>query len=51
MSHARQMLDTCPLTFRVDAGLLAATFDALGDCAQACVADTGCDLSEENVAD
>ncbi len=35
MSYARQMLDTCPRAFDVDAGLLAA---ALGDCAQACKA-------------
>jgi uncharacterized membrane protein len=51
MSYARQMLETCPLTFNVDAGLLAATIDALSDCAQACLADTGCDLSEENVTE
>ncbi len=25
MSYARQMLDTCPLTFNVEAGLLAST--------------------------
>jgi uncharacterized membrane protein len=51
MSYARQMLGTCPVSFNVDAGLLAATIDALNDCAQACIADTGCDLSEENVAE
>jgi uncharacterized membrane protein len=49
MSYARQMLDACRRTFNVDAGLLAATIDTLNDCAQACVADTGCDLSEQNV--
>ena len=51
MSYAGQMLGTCPLRFNVDAGLLAATIDALSDCAQACMADTGCDLSEGNVAE
>ncbi|HEX9527104.1 MAG TPA: four-helix bundle copper-binding protein [Streptosporangiaceae bacterium] len=51
MSYARQLLDICPRTFNVDAGLLAATIDALDDCAQACIADTGCDLSEPNVTE
>ena len=51
MSYARQLLDICPRTFNVEAGLLAATIDALNDCAQACIADTGCDLSEPNVAE
>ena len=51
MSYARQMLDACRRTFNVDAGLLAATIDTLNDCAQACLADTGCDLSEQNVTE
>ena len=51
MSYARQLLDICPRTFNVEAGLLAATIDALDDCAQACIADTGCDLGEPNVAE
>ena len=51
MSYTRQMLDSCPRTFNVDADLLAATIDALNDCAQACVADTGCDLSEQDVTE
>jgi uncharacterized membrane protein len=51
MSYARQMLDTYPHTFNVDAGVLAATIDALTDCAQACTADTDADLSEQNVTD
>ena len=33
MSYARQMLDTYTRTVNVDAGLLAATIDALNDCA------------------
>jgi hypothetical protein len=51
MSYARQLLDTYPRTFNLDAGLLAATTDAVNDCAQAC---TGCaddDLSEPDIAD
>lgn len=51
MSYTMQMLPNCPLGFGVDAELLAATIDTLSDCAQACMADTGCDLSEKNVAD
>jgi ferredoxin len=51
MSYARQMLDTYPRTFNVDADLLAATIDALGDCAQACNADNAADLSEQNVVE
>ena len=51
MSYARQMLDTYPVNVNVDADLLAATIDALGDCAQACTADTDADLSEQNLAE
>ena len=39
MSYARQMLDTYPRTFNVDAALLAAAIDALDDCAQVRDAD------------
>ena len=38
MSYAKQLLDTYPRSFNVDAGLLARTIDALSDCAQACTA-------------
>jgi hypothetical protein len=51
MSYATRMLDTFPGTFNVDAGVLAATTDAVNDCAQAC---TGCaddDLSERDIAE
>ena len=51
MSYARQMLDTYPRDFNVDADLLAAAIDALDDCAQACNADTAADLSEQNLAE
>jgi hypothetical protein len=51
MSYARQMLDTYPRTFNADAGLLAATIDALSDCVQACNADNAADLGEQNVSE
>ena len=51
MSYARQMLDTYPRTFNVDAGVLAAAIDALSDCAQACTADADADLGEQNLAE
>ena len=51
MSYARQMLDTYARDSNVDAGVLAATIDALNDCAQACTADADDDLGEPNVAD
>ncbi len=51
MSYARQLLDTYPRALTVDAGLLAATIDALSDCAQACTADTDADLNESNLAE
>ena len=51
MSYARQMLVTYPRTLNVDADMLAATIDALSDCAQACAADTDADLSEQNLTE
>jgi hypothetical protein len=51
MSYARQILDTYPVAVTVDADLLAATIDAVSDCAQACTADTDADLSEQNLAE
>ena len=51
MSYARQMLDTYPTALDVDAGVLAAAIDAITECAQACIADTDADLSEQNVAE
>ncbi len=51
MSYARQLLDTYPGALNVDVGVLAATVDALNDCAQACIADTDADLSEQNVTE
>jgi len=51
MSYARQLLDACPGTLNADAGVLAATIDALSDCAQACIADADDDLREQNLAE
>jgi hypothetical protein len=51
MSYARPLLDTYPRDFKVDAGVLATTIDALNDCTQACTADVAADLSEQNVAE
>jgi hypothetical protein len=34
-----------------DAAVLAATLDALSDCAQACAADADADLAEQNLAE
>lgn len=51
MSYARQMLDSYPLTFNVDPGVLAGTIEALSDCAKACTADAEADLSEQDLAE
>jgi Domain of Unknown Function (DUF326) len=51
MSYARQLLDTYPGSAGTDPGVLAATVDALSDCAQACTADVDADLSEQNVTE
>ena len=51
MSYARRMLDSYPSPVNVDASVLAAAIDAVGDCAQACTADTDADLSEQNLAE
>ena len=51
MSYARQLLDAYPGTLNAGAGVLAATIDALSDCAQACIADADDDLHEANRAE
>ena len=51
MSYARQLLNTYPRTFNVDADVLATAIDALSDCAQACNADNAADLGEQNVTE
>ena len=49
MSYARQLLDAYPRDFNLDAQVLAATIDALSDCAQACTACADDCLSEPQV--
>ena len=51
MSYARQLLDAYPGRLNADAGVLAATIDALSDCVQACIADAHDDLHEQNLAE
>jgi hypothetical protein len=51
MSYAKRMLDSYSRTFKVDSSLLAATIDALNDCAQACTADVDADLGEPDVSE
>src|SRR5215469_5969259 len=51
MSYARQMAETYPSALSVDAGVLAATSDALSDCAQACTAHAAADPGEQNVTE
>jgi uncharacterized protein DUF326 len=48
MSYARQILDGDPAS-KSEASLLAATIEALNDCAQACTADADADLREDDV--
>lgn len=51
MSYAGQMLDAASGDVGVDAGVLAAVIESLGNCAQACTADTDADLSEPNLSE
>jgi hypothetical protein len=50
MRYARQLPDTYPRDFNLDAQVLAATIDALSDRAQACTACADDCLSEPQVA-
>lgn len=50
MSYAKQMLDTYPRTFNVDAALLTEATEALLDCAQSCTACADACLAENDVA-
>lgn len=50
MSYAKQMLDTYPRSFNVDAGVLTGAIEAVMDCGQACSACADACLSEEQVA-
>jgi hypothetical protein len=51
LRDARQLLDSYPRDFNLDAQLLAATIDALSDCAQACTACADDCLSKPQVAE
>jgi hypothetical protein len=51
MSYARQLLAAYPGIVTADADSLAATIDALSDCAQACIADTDANLREQDLAE
>lgn len=48
MTYSKQMLDTYPRTFNVDAAVLANAIDAASECAQACTACADSCLSEES---
>ena len=51
MSFAKQLLHAYPRKVDVDADVLAATIDALNDCAEACTADADANLGERNVTE
>jgi hypothetical protein len=51
VTKAREMLDTYPRTFDVDAELLARTIDALVECASTCTQCADACLAERDVAD
>ena len=51
MTKAREMLETSPGSFNLDAGLLAGTIEALSECANTVTQCADACLSEENVAD
>ena len=51
MSYARQLLDTYPSSFSVDADVLGAAIDAFSACAQACIADVDADLGEHHLTE
>jgi hypothetical protein len=51
VTYARELLDTYLRAVEVDSDTLAATIEALYDCAQACAADADADLSEPNLTE
>jgi len=50
MAKAQEMLETYPRAFNVDAGVLAATIEALTECANTCTQCADACLSEQDVA-
>jgi len=51
MAYAKQLLDTYPRSFNVEAEPLAACIEACFDCAQACTACADACMGEENLAE
>ena len=51
MTHAREMLDTYPRSFNVDADLLTRTIEALVDCANTCTQCADACLSEQQLSE
>lgn len=51
MSYAKQMLESYPGSFGLDADLLARSIDAILECAQACTACADACLAEENAGE
>ena len=49
MAKAKEMLDTYPRTFNVDADMLARTIEALVECANTCTQCADACLSEQDV--
>jgi hypothetical protein len=50
MAKAKEMLETYPRTFNVDADLLARTIEALAECANTCTQCADACLSEQDVS-
>ena len=50
MTHARQMLDTYPRSFNVDADVLTRAIEALADCANTCTQCADACLSEQQLS-
>ena len=50
MTNAKEMLDTYPRSFNVDADVLAAAIEALSECANTCTQCADACLSEQDVA-
>lgn len=50
MAKAKEMLDTYPRTFNVDADMLARTIEALVECANTCTQCADACLSEQDVS-
>lgn len=51
MSYAKQMLETYPRDFNLDADILTRCIEACFECAQACTACADACLGEQNVAE